>query len=120
MAPTGRYWRVAGAVLALSAGMSAANPLPSPLRRSTAHLPRQVSIGDGAPRGRIEGEYGLAERWCLGQPDGPGDDDAAHPLAEVGPHLLDHLVGQLRPGVIHDEHDGAHVKVGIQALPDEL
>ena len=64
-------------------GISAPRPLPSPLRRATAHLLGQLPIGDGAPRARIERDDRLTERRCLGQADRPGDDVATHPVAEV-------------------------------------
>src|SRR5690606_29084128 len=56
-----------------SGGMSAPSPLPSPLRRATAHLLGQLAVGDGAPRGRIERDDGLPERRSFGQPDRAGD-----------------------------------------------
>src|SRR4029079_3650130 len=56
-----------------SEGIRAPRPLPSPLRRATAHLLGQLAVGDGPPRGRIACRDRLPVRGRLGQPDRPGN-----------------------------------------------
>ena len=80
--------RLAGARRRRRSGMRAPRPLPSPLRRATAHLLGQLPVGDGAPRGRIERDDRLPERRRLGEPHRAGDDVAADLVAEVLAHLL--------------------------------
>src|SRR5215471_5676792 len=99
MAVTGSSWSVAAGASEASDGMSAARPLPRPLRRSTTHLPGELAIGDGTPRGRIERHDRLPVRRRFGQPHGAGHDVAAHAVTEVAPHFMGDLVGQLRAGV---------------------
>src|SRR6478609_8595998 len=93
-----------GAVRSL--GMRAPSPLPSPLRRATADLLRQFPVGDGAAGGWIERRDGLAEGRSLREPDRARDHDLADLVPEVRSHLLGHLVGELRPGVVHHQDDG--------------
>src|SRR5207302_5161257 len=100
MAETGTSRNADGAApvtAVASGGISAPSPLPSPLRRATAHLLGQLAVGNGATRGRIERDDRLAVGRCLREPDRTGHDVAAHLVAEVVPHLLHDLVRQFRP-----------------------
>src|SRR3954471_4794729 len=105
--------------LATSEGISAPSPLPSPLRRATTDLLRQLAVGDGAARGRIECGDGLSVGRCLGQPDGPRHDRATDLVAEVPLHFLNDLVRELRTGVVHDEHDRTELQRLIEVLLDQ-
>src|SRR5438132_13531867 len=68
MLATGSSWSPAPLSPMTSVGMRAPRPLPNPLRRATAHLLGQLAVRQGATRGRIEHDDGLAER---GGPGGP-------------------------------------------------
>src|SRR5207247_575345 len=78
-----------------SVGIKAPRPLPNPLRRATTHLLGQLPVGDSPPGAGIEHDDGLAEGRGLRQAHGPGHDVPAHLVAEVGPDLAGHLIGQL-------------------------
>src|SRR3954453_16607377 len=104
------------AVAVASGGISAPSPLPSPLRRATAHLLGQLAVGNGATRGRIERNDRLAVGRGLREPDRAGHDVATHLVAEVVPHLLHHLVGELRAGVVHHADDGRDLETGVEVL----
>src|SRR5690348_7759018 len=98
----------------ISGGISAPMPLPSPLGRATAYLLGQLLVGHRAPRRRVEGADGLPEGWGLAQSDGSRDHVATDAVTEVLANLSHDLVGQLGPGVVHDEHDGGHLEAGVE------
>src|SRR4051794_25251074 len=79
MDPTGTSLSpVPGSAPVMSVGMRAPRPLPSPLRRPTAHLLGQLAIGDRAPRARIERDDRLPEGGGLRQSNGARHDVPAH------------------------------------------
>ena len=41
-------------------------------------------------------------------------------LAEVLANLLRHLLGQLGPGVVHDQHDRAHLQRRVEVPLDQV
>src|SRR5437763_439189 len=71
-------WRYADSLSPGAGGISAPSPLPSPLRRPTAHLLGQLAVGNGTPRGRVEHGHRLPEGGRLGQPHRPRAEAAAH------------------------------------------
>src|SRR5262245_8853369 len=81
----------AGEASGSSVGISAPRPLPSPLRRPTARLLGQLSVGDGPPGPGIEAADRLSVGRCLGQADRTRD----HRAADLGPEVLANLVDDL-------------------------
>ena len=79
-------------------GISAPSPLPSPPGRATAHLLRQLAVGDGSARRRIEHDDRLPERRRFRDPHRPRDDRPVDLGAEVLPHLALDLLRQLGCG----------------------
>src|SRR5579883_116980 len=100
-------------------GMRAPRPRPSPLRRGTDHLLGQLPVGDRPPGDWVEHCDRLPEAWRFGKPNRSGYDYPAHLGPEVGPHVLRHLLGQLGPGVVHGEDDGAQLERGVQVALDQ-
>ena len=68
-------------------GMSAPSPLPSPPRRATTHLFRQLPVRRRAARRGIEHDDRLPERRRLGETHRPRDHRLVHPGTEVLAHL---------------------------------
>ena len=38
----------------------------------------------------------------------------------MGLHVLDDLLGQVRPGVVHREHDSLHIQMLIQSFANQV
>src|SRR3546814_5401994 len=76
--PTGTSLSPVPASPVMSVGIRAPRPLPSPLRRATAHLLGQFPVGNGAPGARIERDDRLPEGRCLREPDRAREIGRAH------------------------------------------
>src|SRR5947209_935206 len=116
---TGMSRKADGSASALG-GMRASRPLPSPPRRATTHLLGQFAVRQRTAGRRVEDEDGLAERRRFREPDRPRNDVAAHLGAEMGPYLLDHLVGELGAGVVHGQDNRGELQAGVQVALDEV
>ena len=101
--------------------MSAAETLTQPAWRATADLLGQLPVGDGAPRE-------LGSNVMIGCPnDGASDSRTVRGTTlrqTMSPKWsrtsAADLVGQLGPGVVHDEHDGADLQRRVQVLLDQV
>src|SRR5207302_3600270 len=120
MLATGSSWSCEPCWRMTSVGMRAPRPLPNPLRRATAPLLCKLAVRQGAPRGGIEHDDGLAEGRGLGEPHAPGHHVPAHLGPEVGAHLVGHLLGELGACVVHGQDDGAQLQTGVEVALDQV
>ena len=83
-------------------------------------LDREQPVRDRSARRRVQGQYRLAERRRLRQPNAARDDRPEHEIAEVPSHLIGHLARELRARVVHRHEEAGDAKFGIERAPDAL
>ena len=65
------------------------------------------------------GDHGQAEARGLGDPDAAGNHGAKHELGEVLAKLALDVLGELRPLVVHGDHDAGQNQARVQLAPHQ-
>src|SRR5262245_37611361 len=92
-----------GTSVSTAAGMRASRPRPSARLTTFDYLPRQVHVARRSGAVGVIDDHGLPEARRLAQANIARNDRPVDPFGEEAARLVEHLLRQVEPVVIHGE-----------------